>query len=130
MALGLLCRSMNGTLVGLQLVLAFVLGMLVGKLTSHIWRGEYRRPSNAAGGLITTGIPVAVCALAGVVHGASVYGEVMERSGPGWGRADIANYVYPPITAYLEGVLLLVFAMGWLMTSLGAYRQQLRGDHL
>lgn len=130
MALGLLCESMGGTRIGLQLALAYLLGMVIGKLTSHIWKGEFRRPATAAAGLIVTGIPVAVCALAGVIDGASVYLEVMERSAPGWGRADIANYTYPPITAYMDGIVLVVFALGWLMTSLGAYRGQLRGDHL
>lgn len=131
MALGILCQHLAGSKVGLQIILAYLLGMLLGKFTSQIWQGEFRRPSTARAGLIITAIPVLlVCALTGIVEGAETYLEVMERSAPGWGRADIANYVYPPVTAYLHGVLLLVLAMGWLMTSLGAYRRQARGDRM
>lgn len=130
MLVGVLCQKYTGTSVGLQIVAVYLLGMLIGKLTSHIWKGEFRRPATAAAGLIITGIPMALCALAGLWEGLQVYLEVMERSGPGWGRADIANYTYPPIAAYMNCILLLVLALGWLMTSLGAYRHQLRGDRL
>jgi hypothetical protein len=54
----------------------------------------------------------------------------MERSAPGWGRADIANDSYPPLTSYLSSVLMLVLVLGWLMSALGAYRKQARGDRL
>jgi hypothetical protein len=115
---------------GTRIFLAYLLGMLLGKVSAQLWQKEFRGPNFALGGLVVSAVPMLLACAAALVEGWDKYHEVMERSAPGWGRADIANYSYPSITAYLSSVLMLVLVMGWLMTALGAYRRQARGDTL
>jgi hypothetical protein len=125
MAIGILCQRMGASFIAGQLLAAYLLGAVLALAASKVADLEGWPPSHK-GPFLVSSVPVMLGTLLGLLEGLLTYLEVMDRNAPGWGRADLANYVYPSLSTYQHGVLAVTAGLGWYFTARACYRRRRR----